>query len=75
MYPKICRRDLPEGSNVENKHPPCTQAKYAVNQHPISIVLAWIALGAIAMPEIQRPFVWSQTQVRDLMDLQINYRT
>lgn len=24
--------------------------------------------GEIAIPEIQRPFVWSKTQVRDLMD-------
>lgn len=45
-----------------------SQAKYSVNQHPISIVLAWIAQGEIAIPEIQRPFVWSKTQVRDLMD-------
>jgi len=45
-----------------------SQAKYSVNQHPISIVLAWIAQGEIAIPEIQRPFVWNKTQVRDLMD-------
>ena len=45
-----------------------SQAKYSVNQHPISIVLAWITQGEIAIPEIQRPFVWSKTQVRDLMD-------
>lgn len=45
-----------------------SQAKYSVNQHPISIVLAWIEQGEIAIPEIQRPFVWSKTQVRDLMD-------
>ena len=45
-----------------------SQAKYSVNQHPISIVLAWIEQGEVAIPEIQRPFVWSKTQVRDLMD-------
>ncbi len=45
-----------------------SQAKYSVNQHPISIVLAWIQQGEIAIPEIQRPFVWSKKQVRDLMD-------
>jgi hypothetical protein len=45
-----------------------SQAKYSVNQHPISIVLAWIEQGEIAIPEIQRPFVWNKTQVRDLMD-------
>ncbi len=45
-----------------------SQAKYSVNQHPISIVLAWIQQGDIAIPEIQRPFLWSKTHVRDLMD-------
>ena len=45
-----------------------SQAKYSVNQHPISIILAWIEQGEIAIPEIQRPFVWSKTQVRELMD-------
>jgi hypothetical protein len=49
-----------------------SQAKYSVNQHPISIVLAWIEQGDIAIPEIQRPFVWSKTQVRDLMDSLLN---
>lgn len=33
------------------------KAKYSVNQHPVSIVLAWIAQDAIAVPEIQRPFL------------------
>ena len=42
--------------------------KYSVNQHSISIVLSWIESGAIAIPEIQRPFVWSTTKVRDLID-------
>lgn len=45
-----------------------SQAKYSVNQHPISIVFAWIAQGMIALPGIQRPLVWSQTQVHDWMD-------
>ena len=42
--------------------------KYAVNQHLIETVLAWIRSGEIAIPEIQRPFVWKPSQVRDLMD-------
>lgn len=42
--------------------------KYSVNQHPINTLLAWIRAGEIAIPEIQRPFVWSSTKVRDLID-------
>jgi uncharacterized protein with ParB-like and HNH nuclease domain len=42
--------------------------KYAVNQHLIESLLNWIKLGEIAIPEIQRPFVWDSSKVRDLMD-------
>lgn len=42
--------------------------RYSVNQHPIQTLLSWINSGEIAIPEIQRPFVWSSTKVRDLMD-------
>jgi hypothetical protein len=42
--------------------------KYAVNQYLIDSLLAWVREGQIAIPEIQRPFVWSATKVRDLMD-------
>ena len=42
--------------------------KYSVNHHPISIILSWIKAKEIAIPEIQRPFVWSGAKVRDLID-------
>ncbi len=42
--------------------------KYSVNQHLIETLLAWVNSGEIAIPEIQRPFVWDSTKVRDLMD-------
>lgn len=42
--------------------------KYAVNQHLIENILSWVKSGEIAIPEIQRPFVWSASKVRDLMD-------
>lgn len=42
--------------------------KYSVNQHPIQTLLTWIKSGEIAIPEIQRPFVWGSTKVRDLID-------
>lgn len=42
--------------------------KYSVNQHLIEIILSWVKSGEIAIPEIQRPFVWDATKVRNLMD-------
>ena len=42
--------------------------QYSVNQHPIQTLLTWIKSGEIAIPEIQRPFVWDGTKVRNLMD-------
>ena len=41
---------------------------YSVTSHSISNLLGWIDSGSIAIPEIQRPFVWNSTQVRDLLD-------
>ena len=42
--------------------------QYSVNQHPIETLLTWIKSGEIAIPEIQRPFVWNATKVRDFID-------
>lgn len=42
--------------------------RYSVNQHLVEIILAWVRSGEIAIPEIQRPFVWDATKVRNLMD-------
>ena len=42
--------------------------KYAVNQYLIESVLSKVREGEIAIPEIQRPFVWDASQVRDLLD-------
>jgi hypothetical protein len=42
--------------------------KYSVTQHPVDTLLTWIKSGEIAIPEIQRPFVWEATKVRDLLD-------
>lgn len=42
--------------------------KYSVNQHLIETLLSWVKSGEIAIPEIQRPFVWDSIKVRDLMD-------
>lgn len=42
--------------------------KYTPNSLSIGAILGLIASGDIAIPEIQRPFVWKKTQVRDLLD-------
>ncbi len=42
--------------------------KYSVNQPLIETLISWVKSGEIAIPEIQRPFVWSSIKVRDLMD-------
>jgi len=41
---------------------------YSVNQQSISNILGWVQSGEVAIPEIQRPFVWNATKVRDLID-------
>ncbi len=42
--------------------------KYSINNQTVSILLSWVQSGVVAIPEIQRPFVWSKTQVRNLLD-------
>ncbi len=42
--------------------------RYSVTPHPIDTLLTWVKSGEIAIPEIQRPFVWQATQVRNLLD-------
>jgi len=42
--------------------------RYSVIQEPIETLLAWVKSGEIAIPEIQRPFVWEAVQVRNLLD-------
>jgi hypothetical protein len=42
--------------------------RYTVTPHPIETLLTWVKSGEIAIPEIQRPFVWGATKVRNLLD-------
>lgn len=42
--------------------------QYSVNQHLTETILTWVKSNEIAIPEIQRPFVWDAIKVRDLMD-------
>ena len=43
-------------------------ARFEVNSTSVDTILGWIKNGDVAIPEIQRPFVWEASEVRDLMD-------
>ncbi len=45
-----------------------TSENYTVTQYSVSTVLGFIQGNLIALPDIQRPFVWKRRQVRDLID-------
>lgn len=42
--------------------------QYTIVPHTIDNILSWIRQKSIAIPDIQRPFVWSKADVRDLID-------
>ena len=42
--------------------------QYTIVPHTIENILSWIRQKSIAIPDIQRPFVWSKADVRDLID-------
>lgn len=44
------------------------EQKYTVNHYLVSALLSYVDNKEIAIPEIQRPFVWDATKVRDLID-------
>lgn len=43
-------------------------AQYSVNNYSVDNIISWINSGEIAIPEMQRLFVWDSTKVRDLID-------
>lgn len=45
-----------------------TGEKFTLMQYSISAILGLIAAEDFVIPEIQRPFVWKRSQVRDLID-------
>lgn len=45
--------------------------RYSVTPHPIETLLTWVKSGEIAIPEIQRPFVWDATKVRKIINNQV----
>lgn len=42
--------------------------KFTLMQYSISAILGMIDAEQFVIPEIQRPFVWKRSQVRDLID-------
>lgn len=42
--------------------------KFEVNNVSVNTLLGYVKNGTIAIPEIQRPFVWDSTKVRNLID-------
>lgn len=45
-----------------------TVQRYSVNPQPIEVLLHWVKTEEIAIPEIQRPFVWEAIKVRNFLD-------
>lgn len=43
-------------------------AHFVVNNFTVETILSNIESGSIAIPEMQRPFVWDSSKVRDLID-------
>ncbi|QFP77463.1 DUF262 domain-containing protein [Deinococcus sp. AJ005] len=41
---------------------------YTITPYTVSTLLNWISTNEIAIPEIQRPFVWEASKVRNLLD-------
>ena len=52
---------MSEGEIPENQ-------QYLVVNYDIDSILSWVKAKEIAIPEIQRPFVWEPSKVRDLID-------
>lgn len=48
------------------------QEKFQLNQYSINSIIGMIQADEFVIPEIQRPFVWKKTQVRDLIDSLFN---
>ena len=42
--------------------------QFSVDSRTIDNVIGYINNGQISIPEIQRPFVWDGTKIRDLID-------
>lgn len=43
-------------------------SQFDVYNTQVRNILGWISSDEVSIPEIQRPFVWNATKVRDFMD-------
>lgn len=43
-------------------------AQFTVDNRSVEDIVGWVKSKEVAIPEIQRPFVWNSAKVRDLMD-------
>ena len=43
-------------------------AKFTAHSLPVATLIGNIDAGLLGLPELQRPFVWDRSQVRDLLD-------
>lgn len=59
---KKTNRTGAESGVAESIKESCTMARYDVNNIAVSSLLSSIKDGSIAIPEIQRPFVWDSTK-------------
>ena len=41
---------------------------YTKVDYPLSALIEYIRLGDIALPDLQRPFVWKNAKIRNLFD-------
>lgn len=63
--------DLAEDDDVATSREPRIRGRapiFEYGQRSIASLMADIERGAIALPDLQRPFVWEDTKVRDLLD-------
>lgn len=56
------------GEKVKLDGPHSSEQNYQVNQYLVSNLLSMVQMGEIAIPEIQRPFVWEPDKVTRLID-------
>jgi hypothetical protein len=45
-----------------------TSQQFATTSTPVAVLVEQIDLGDLALPDLQRPFVWKRTAIRDLLD-------
>ena len=55
------------GSHL-NQKPQKMSQRFSHTNYPVSALIEQIDTGELSLPDLQRPFVWDRTKVRDLFD-------